>query len=106
MAGEKSGAVIEHLHTLFSVGVVGSLSDSHLLDRFLAGGDEAAFSALIDRHGPMVLRVCRQVLGDSHDAQDAAQAVFLVLAQRRGQSDARAPSQAGFTVWRFAPQPG
>jgi RNA polymerase sigma factor (sigma-70 family) len=82
MAGERSAAVIEHLRTLFSVWVVGGLSDSHLLERFVTGRDEAAFSALIERHGPMVLRVCRQVLGDPHDAQDAAQAVFLVLAQR------------------------
>ena len=82
MKGESSAAVIEHLRTLFSVGVVGGLSDGHLLDRFVSGRDEAAFSALIDRHGPMVLRVCRQVLGDPHDAQDAAQAVFLLLAQR------------------------
>ncbi len=95
MAGEKPGAVIEHLRTLFSIGVVGSLSDSHLLDRFLAGGDEAAFSALIERHGPMVMRVCSQVLGDSHDAQDAAQAVFFVLA-RRAHSIRRASSVASW----------
>jgi RNA polymerase sigma factor (sigma-70 family) len=82
MTGKRSGAVIEHLRTLFSVGVVGDLPDGHLLDRFVTERDEAAFSALIERHGPMVLRVCRQVLGDPHDAQDAAQAVFLVLAQR------------------------
>ena len=82
MAGDRSGAVMEHLRTLFSVGTVGDLSDGHLLDLFVTRRDEAAFAALIERHGPMVQRVCRQVLGDPHDAQDASQAVFLVLARR------------------------
>jgi RNA polymerase sigma factor (sigma-70 family) len=82
MAGNRSGAVMEHLRTLFSVGTVGALSDGHLLDLFVILYDESAFAALIERHGPMVHRVCRQVLGDAHDAQDAAQAVFLVLARR------------------------
>ena len=43
---------------------------------------ELAFAALVKRHGPMVLRVCRVALGDEHDAQDAFQAVFLVLVQK------------------------
>ena len=82
MAGDRSGAVMEHLRTLFSVGTVGALSDGHLLDLFVTRHDESAFEALIERHGPMVQRICRQVLVDTHDAQDASQAVFLVLARR------------------------
>ncbi len=83
MAGNRSGAVVEHLRTLFSVGTVGALSDGHLLDLFVTRYDESAFAALIERHGPMgPLRLRRQILGDAHDAQDAAQAVFLVLARR------------------------
>ena len=74
------------------------MSDAQLLDRFLARRDdaaEAAFEEMVIRHGPMVLRVCRGVLRDAHAAEDALQAVFLVLANRasfvRGSTDAAAP---------------
>ena len=80
-----SGSVVRQIGSLFEGGSVAGLSDRQLLERFIAQQDaagEAAFAALVSRHGPMVLEVCRQVLGDPHHAEDAFQAVFLVLARR------------------------
>jgi RNA polymerase sigma factor (sigma-70 family) len=61
-----------------------SASDVVLLGRFVRHRDEDAFAALVARYGPMVLRVCRRLLGDPHDTEDAFQATFLVLARRAG----------------------
>jgi len=58
------------------------VSDAHLLERFVISQDAGAFEALLWRHGPMVLAVCRGILRDHHDAEDALQAVFLVLARK------------------------
>jgi RNA polymerase sigma factor (sigma-70 family) len=58
------------------------LSDATLLQRFVQRRDESAFAALTARHGVMVLRSCRRVLGDAHEAEDAFQATFLILARK------------------------
>ena len=73
------------LEILNRIGTVGDQSDANLLARFLDvhdAGSKAALTALIERHGPMVFRVCRQVLGNSQDADDAFQATFLVFARK------------------------
>src|SRR3954447_19608217 len=73
------------IETVFAAGSLTGLTDGQLLERFARGeGDEAgpAFALLVERHGPMVLRVCRGVLRDPHDAEDAFQATFLVLVHR------------------------
>ena len=84
MADAHHAVASRHLRMLFEVGTVAGQSDGQLLDLFVTRRDEAAFTALIERHGPMVQRVCHEVLGDHHDAQDAFQATFLVLARRAG----------------------
>ncbi len=87
MAYVASGSLVRQLGSLFESGSVAGWSDRQLIDRFLARRDtagEAAFAALVARHGPMVLDVCRQLLGDRHHAEDAFQAVFLVLARKAG----------------------
>jgi polysaccharide export outer membrane protein len=87
MARGPDSHVVRHIQTLFRVGTVGGLTDGQLLERFLsARGDSgnAAFGTLVERHGPMVLSMCRRVLKNAHDAEDAFQATFLVFARKAG----------------------
>jgi len=78
-------SVVRQIGSLFDGGSVAGLTDRQLIERFNDRRDaigEAAFAALVARHGAMVLHVCRQLLSDPHHAEDAFQAVFLVLARK------------------------
>jgi RNA polymerase sigma factor (sigma-70 family) len=82
----QAEVVLRHLRGLAAGGDV---PDGLLLERFTARHDEAAFAALVRRHGPLVYGVCRRVLHNEHDAEDAFQATFLVLARKAGSIAAR-----------------
>ncbi len=87
MASVALPSLVRQFGLLYEGGCAAGLSDRQLLERFTTRSepaDEAAFAAIVARHGPMVLGICRQLLGDHHHAEDAFQAVFLVLARRAG----------------------
>jgi RNA polymerase sigma factor (sigma-70 family) len=91
MANQQLGVLLQHLRRVAARKNEDDLTDGQLLERFVEQGEEAAFAALLRRHGPMVLGVCRGVLRRPHDVEDAFQAAFLILAQkaasiRRGES--------------------
>jgi RNA polymerase sigma factor (sigma-70 family) len=84
MASVPIGAVARRLGRIFGSGTVAGLDEGQLLDRFLDRRDESAFEALVARFGPMVMGVCRGLLSDPHDVEDAFQATFLVLVKKGG----------------------
>ncbi|HTU19088.1 MAG TPA: RNA polymerase sigma factor [Gemmataceae bacterium] len=77
-------SILDHLRRVLNPAGEGGLTDGQLLARFIASREEAAFAALVRRHGPMVWRLCLRVLGHVQDAEDAFQATFLVLARKAG----------------------
>src|SRR5262249_52281674 len=81
--------VLRHLRHLIGPASPGEVTDGHLLHRFVTGRDEAAFAALVQRHGPLVLGVCRRLLRDANDAEDVFQATFLVLVRKARSLDRR-----------------
>jgi RNA polymerase sigma factor (sigma-70 family) len=82
MASAQLGTVLRQLRTAVHARAYEDAGDGELLDRFLARREEAAFVALLRRHGPMVLHVGRRVLGNAADAEDVFQATFLLLARK------------------------
>jgi RNA polymerase sigma factor (sigma-70 family) len=82
MATNQMSEVIQHLRRTVLVREGAGLTDGQLLEDYLSRRDEAALAALVHRHGPMVWGVCRRVLRNYHDAEDAFQATFLVLVRK------------------------
>src|ERR1700736_3900257 len=84
MARPQSELLLQHIRRLAGGDAAAGASDAELLRHFLGEGDEAAFTALVQRHGTMVWQVCISALGQREDAEDVFQATFLVLARKAG----------------------
>src|SRR5215831_7731213 len=82
MQTRRMNRVIAHVRKIALAQDGATLTDAELLECFTAKQEEAAFEAILRRHGSMVFGVCRRVLRDTHDAEDAFQATFLVLARK------------------------
>src|SRR5262249_50660520 len=84
MTDAQPGQVLRYVRRLALPAQAEALSDAQLLERFRSTRDEAAFAALLQRHGGLVWAVCRYVLAHEQDAEEAFQATFLALAQKAG----------------------
>ncbi len=82
MAIGQWGLVVREMQSLFGAGTARGASSKQWLDRFVRCGEDVAFEAILALHGPMVLGVCRRVLRDPRDVEDAFQATFLILVRK------------------------
>lgn len=97
MAAKHLGLILRHLRRWTGPNGDAESSDGQLLHLFVARRDQDAFAALVERHGPMVLGVCRRIMHDSHDAEDVFQAAFLILARKASSLD----SHASLAPWLY-----
>jgi RNA polymerase sigma factor (sigma-70 family) len=82
MTNRPTSALLHYIRQIAPPSQTAGQTDGQLLERFLADRDEAAFAALLQRHGPLVLAVCRRILSHRQDSEDAFQATFLVLVRK------------------------
>src|SRR5438067_7814759 len=82
MASNKMSEALQYIRRAWLWRDGAGLTDGQLLEAYLSHRDEVALAALVQRHGPMVWGVCRRILRDHHDAEDAFQATFLVLGRK------------------------
>src|SRR5262245_50426321 len=99
MATTPMTPVIRTLRTALLLRDGAGLSDGQLLEGYVRCREETALAALVHRHGPMVWGVCRRVLGNYHDAEDAFQATFLVLVRKAASLRRRHCWPTGCTPW-------
>jgi RNA polymerase sigma factor (sigma-70 family) len=97
MLTARTNVVLRHIRGLAAAENVNRLPDRQLLERFVTAQEDSAFEALVRRHGPLVLGVCRRVLNNPHDAEDAFQATFLALARKA----ASAGTRASLSTWLY-----
>src|SRR5262245_46406521 len=83
-ARDHKNPLLDQIRRMATMQQLRQMPDRELLAQFVAQHDEAAFRVLMDRHGPMVLRVCKRILGNDHDAEDAFQATFVVFTSEAG----------------------
>jgi RNA polymerase sigma factor (sigma-70 family) len=92
---DRKNLLLDQIRRMATLQQLRQMPDRELLAQFAGQGNEAAFRVLMDRYGKMVLRVCKRILGNDHDAEDAYQATFFVLASKAGSQ----PWQESVGVW-------
>src|SRR6478609_6273921 len=99
MSTSTLGLFLRHMALTEEVSRLGTTNDHNLLAAYELERSQAAFTELMRRHGPMVLRTCRRVLGHGPDAEDAFQATFVILARRAGQLRREAAGRQSLSGW-------
>src|SRR5262249_26286401 len=100
MAAVQLVKVVERLRNVATQQDVSGMADGHLMQRYVRQRADAAVEAVVRRHGPMVMGVCCRVLHDAHDAEDAFQATFLLLARKA--ATLRSPGTVGNWLYGVA----
>ena len=100
MARDQAHTLLDPIRRLIGAEGGSALTDAELLERFVATADATSFEVLVWRHGAMVLGLCRRVLRDLHEAEDAFQATFLVFARKAGSIGQREVVGCWLPGWR------